>query len=66
MLIMGNDSDSQVILTFEGFAAELTGEASLVAMRQLVLGQGRRTREDFGTHLLTQRNSLSTPPSSID
>ena len=42
-----------MILAFEGLAAQLTGEAALVAMRQLVLGQRRRTRKHLRTHLLT-------------
>ena len=45
-----------MILAFEGFAAELAGEASLVAMRQLVLGQRRCTGKHLGTHLLSVKS----------
>ena len=45
-------SNLQVILPLEGLAAELAREASLVAVRQPVIGQVRRTGEHLGAHLL--------------
>ena len=41
-----------MVLSLEGLAAELTGEAALVAVRQPVLGQRRRVRKHFAAHLL--------------
>jgi len=54
-------SNLQVILPLEGLAAELAREASLVAVRQPVLGQRRRTGEHLGAHLLepTDKNVSS-------
>lgn len=41
-----------MILALEGLPAELAGESALVAVGQLVLGQGGRAREHFAAHLL--------------